>query len=152
MSEPQVVNKWQLIIDAVLAQLKTIKATAGYETNAGSNVFEWRANPVEEGEMPGIMLRDTFPEEVLTVGAHEHKLLIELFVFTCGSTATTQARQVIADIVKVMGSDRTWGGLAEDTIPAPGGGLGTDIANQLFAVAVKPFYVQYTTKPFDPYV
>ena len=152
MGDPKVVNKWQAIVSAVLQKLGTIKTTSGFETNAGSNVFEWRANPLEEGEMPGIMLRDTFPEEVLTVGAHEHLLLIELFVFTCGTDATTQARQVVADIVKVMGDDRSWGGLAEDTTPAPGGGLGTEVANQVFAVAMKPFYVLYVTKPFDPYI
>jgi len=69
-------NKWQLIITAILTKLRTIKTTAGYETNAGNYVFEWRPNPLEEGELPGIILRDTFPEEVITVGAHDHKLLI----------------------------------------------------------------------------
>ena len=145
-------SKWQSIITAILAQLRTIKTTAGYETNAGNNVFEWRATPVEEGEMPGIVLRDTFPEEIITIGAHEHTLLIELFVFTTGATATTQARSVIADITKAMGAvDRTWGGLAEDTQPAPGSGMGTEQANKLSAVALKSFYVAFTTEPYNPY-
>jgi hypothetical protein len=144
-------NKWQQVITAVLTRLRTIKTTAGYETNAGNNVFEWRPNPLAEGELPGIVVRDTFPEEVITVGAHEHTLLIECCVFTGGATAPAQARLVIADIVKAFGTDRTFGGLVEDTQPAPGGGLGTDQANKLAAVAVKPFYLIYTTAPFDPY-
>ncbi|MDD4919060.1 MAG: hypothetical protein PHE72_14785 [candidate division Zixibacteria bacterium] len=143
-------NKWQQIITAVLTRLRTIKTTAGYETNAGNYVFEWRANPLEESEMPGIVVRDTFPEEVISVGEHEHTLLIECFVFTSGATATTQARQVISDIVKAFGTDRYFGGLAEDTQPAPGGGLGTDQANKMLAIAVKPFYVKYLTAPFNP--
>lgn len=145
-------NKWQLIITAILAKLRTISIANGYETEAGSNIFEWRANPLEETEMPGIVLRDTFPEEVITVGAHEHTLLIELFIFTTGADAVAQARKVIADINKAMGSvDRTWGGLAEDTVPAAGGGIGTDQANKFFAVAVKPYNVIYTTEPFNTY-
>lgn len=145
------INKWQQVVTAVLTRLRTIKTTAGYETNAGTYVFEWRANPLGEGELPGIIVRDTFPEEVITVGAHEHKLLVECFVFTGGATATTQARQVIADIVKAFGTDRTFNGLVEDTQPAPGGGMGNDQANKMLAIAVKPFYVIYTTGPFDPY-
>ncbi len=144
-------NKWQRIITAVITQLKTIKTTAGYKTNAGTNVYEWLGRPLAEGEMPGIIVRDTFPEEIITVGAHEHTLLIECFVFTSGATATTQAREVIADIVTAFGADRTWGGLVEDTQPAPGGGLGTDQANKAVAIAVKPFELKYTTEPFDPY-
>jgi len=145
-------NKWQKIITAILSKLRTISVANGYETNVGSNVFEWRDNPLEESEMPGIILRDTFPEEIITVGAHEHTLLIELFIFTKGADAVAQARTIIADINKVMGSvDRTWGGLAEDTVPAPGGGIGTDQANKFFSVAVKPYHVSYTTESFNAY-
>lgn len=145
-------NKWQLIIDAILTKLRTITTTNGYETNVGNNIFEWRANPLEESEMPGIVLRDTFPEEIMTVGAHEHTLLIELFIFTAGADAVAQARKIIADLNKAMGSiDRTWGGLAEDTVPANSGGIGTDQANKFFAVAVKPYNISYTTEPFNAY-
>jgi len=143
-------TKRQQIVEALDNLLKTILTTNGYETNLGRNVFEWRATPLIENEMPGVVWRDTADTVDLTIGQHQHNLTFEILLFAQGQTAPSTIRKMMADVVKAIGSDLTLGGLVEDIKPQSEN-MGTEQAEKFNAVAVISFIVIYTTEPFNPY-
>ncbi len=112
-------NTRQSIIDAIDTQLKTILIANGYDTDLGSNVFEWRQVPLQESELPALIYRDVTSEiEIIVLDRHTHILNLEVEVKTQpGSTSGSLARKMIADVIKAIGVDHTWGALAIKTDP-----------------------------------
>ena len=112
--------KRQQIVDAVATRLGTILTTAGYHTNLGSNVFEWKGTKFEAREMPGIDVRDTVDEidhrSIDTpTNVDTHRLTVMLSLAVDGSTSTDSVREMIADVYKAIGTDPTFGALAIDS-------------------------------------
>ena len=112
-------SRRQELVAAVLARFKGIRIADGYETNLGLNVSEWRTDPMQEGEKDLLNLRDTVSPilEEDTIGAHTHNLTVEVDLLSVNETPATQYRKMIADVIKAIGVDLTWGGLAEHTEP-----------------------------------
>ncbi len=112
-------NTRQSIIDTIDTQLKTILTANGYDTDLGSNVFEWRQVPLQASELPALIYRDAMSEtEIIVLDKHTHKLTLEVEVKTePGAIDGTLARKMIADVVKAIGVDHTWGALAIKTDP-----------------------------------
>jgi hypothetical protein len=103
----------QDIIDAIDTRMKAILITGGYETNIGQNVFDWRAEPLEEDDLPALIYRDLSVEtEVVSFATFVHKMVFSIMVACASSTPMTTIRKIIADIDKAVGVDHTWGGLA----------------------------------------
>lgn len=110
-------SKRQQIIDAIDARLKTIKTVNGYETDAGNNVFEWRATPLQDSELPALLFRDTTsPVDDETYSMHLHTLSVEITLVASGATSADIIRKMLADIQKAIGTDATWSGIAADTL------------------------------------
>lgn len=109
----------QDIIDAIDTRLKTIKTTAGYKTNAGTNVFDWLDRDLADSELDAIIYRDR--NNVMDMADFDSKMntvVVEIVVKTKSTTTTAaQVRKMIEDVYKAIGTDETWGGLALQTIP-----------------------------------
>jgi hypothetical protein len=141
----------QQIITAVDTRLKTITTVNGYNTNLGNNIFEWRDAPLQESELPGAVYRDLQQTTVMAVGYHEHALALEILILLSGTEAATTIRKLIADVIKCVGTDRTWGTLAEDTLPVSDEEIAIEHAGKKIGGISLKFIIQYVTKPFDPY-
>jgi hypothetical protein len=103
----------QDIIDAVDARLKAILVSNGYETDVGSNVFDWHAEPLEEDDLPALIYRDTSVETTVdTIASFSHRMILSIMAAVTSSTPMTTIRKIIADIDKAIGVDHTFGGLA----------------------------------------
>jgi hypothetical protein len=107
----------QQIVAALLTRLQGILTTSGYETNAGQHVFEWPDVELsEEDEMPAVVVRDTDgPVERATNSKDLHTMVVGIECLAKGSTAPAEVRKVMGDVVKAVGVDLWFGGLAHDT-------------------------------------
>jgi len=140
----------QTIMAAFEDRLQTILTANGYQTNLGSNVFEWRGTALEDSELPAVIYRDMADTTALTFGRQEHKLRVDLDIFT-NSTADVM-RKLIADIHTCMASpDTTLGGLAEDISPVSDETIQTEHEDKkYFGISLKVI-IQFVTKIWDPY-
>lgn len=107
----------QQIITALDTRLKTILTSGGYNTNAGKQVFEYREYNFEVDELPALIYRDEDSQNIDSYEYHRHKLFIKIEAVVVGTTAAADIRKLIADVITAIGTDLTWGGLAEDTLP-----------------------------------
>lgn len=113
----------QQIVDALIARLETIlgnKDGGGFVTFAGGNVSLWKVVDVEQTKLPALVVRDTTDlidrEGVATAG--DHTLTVEIDGLCEASkteTADKVARKLMADILKAIGVDESFGGLAYRT-------------------------------------
>ncbi len=107
----------QKIISAIDTRLKSILIAGGYETDIGQNVWDWRAESLEEDNLPALIYRDTGTEtEFGTFTTFTHKMTVNIMVAVSSTTPMTTIRKIIADIDRAIGMDDTWGGLALMTI------------------------------------
>jgi len=141
----------QQLMDAVNTQLKTILTANGYNSQLGRNVFEWREASLEGDELPGIVYRDREEAAAVTIGAHEHRLVLEVVVMLSGEEAPTLVRQMIADVITCIGTDRQWSTLAEDTAPFNDEEIEIEHGGKKYAGISLKFVITYQTLPFDPY-
>jgi len=145
-------SRRQLLVDAVRTRFATILVSGGYETNIGAKLFEWRVTELETADLPALNFRDTrnVTEQKLS-HIHQHALEFEADVLTAGVSETPkQIRKMIADVVKCIGVDRTWGGIAYDTDPKEDV-LGMDQAGLIAGGARIKFVIKYRTRSFNPY-
>lgn len=135
----------QDIIDALDARLQTILTTNGYGTNAGQHVYEHRATPLNETEMPGIVFRDSETVTADTFGEELHTLEIILELHAAGAGAQDTVRSIAADVIAALGTDPTFGGLAEDVEIPREESLVLEAAEQFYAAGTLTVTIQYVT-------
>jgi hypothetical protein len=113
-------SKRQDIIDAVKTRLGTIKVTGGYYSNLGNNIYEWRdtdSSPIPVGNLPAINLKDS-DVDIYTevIGKWNHYMTLGFEIYCTHLTdVATEIRKLIADVLKAIGTDPKWGGLADYT-------------------------------------
>lgn len=105
---------------AVKTRLQTITTANGYYTAIGSKVYEWRLTSFEDSDLPGIDIRDTEDLIIneLTAGnynKHDHILTVQIQVNYSSATTPALARKMIADVLKAISTDLTWGSIAYNT-------------------------------------
>ena len=107
----------QEIVNAIRSRLSEILVANGYDTDLGLNVFEWKVTAFAVSELPGVCFRDTERSVTeLTGGLRENRLTVEFILGAASGTATASTiRQAVADVVRCIDTDPTWGGLAWDT-------------------------------------
>ena len=118
----------QLLLDAVKARLATIRTAAGYYTDIGATVSEWRVTAFDEGELNAVTVRD--PEDLPIAGTIQgmnavmdrHLTVVIGLPFWGGSAeAAAVVRKAVADVYKAIGASdgiypgEQWGGLAMQT-------------------------------------
>ncbi|MCK7513857.1 MAG: hypothetical protein MZV70_64130 [Desulfobacterales bacterium] len=97
-------------------RMQGIGTTGGYGTDAGANVTEWRTRPAAPSELLGIDIRDisvSQSDEPGAIGSFRWDMVLEVEVFAQAHPATI--RSMIADVIKAIGADIFWGGLAVAT-------------------------------------
>lgn len=141
----------QQIMTAVDTRLKAMLFSNGYELDLGKSVHEWRSIPLDEGDLPAVVYRDRNEVLEITVGRHDHRMDLEIEIILSGAAAPTDLRRAIADVVKAVGSDRTWGGLAFDTGYGESESITVVQNERRVAGAILRFVVSYVTDPFDNY-
>lgn len=144
-------SRRQQIITELLSVFSKLTKLYGHKTDLGSNVFEWKTTDFQETDLPGMGLRDT--DEIVEVKGsnHYYTLTIEIEAKVQASTSTSAAREVIADIMTIIGQNCTLGGLAVNVRPVENELLDFEKANKKFGTILMKFEVQYITKAFQPY-
>lgn len=144
-------SRRQRIITELLSIFKKNTKLYGHKTNLGSNVFEWKTADFQESDLPGMDLRDT-GEEVEVKGLnHYYTLTIEIEAKVQASTSTAAAREVIADIMTIIGQNCSLGGLTVNIRPVENELLDFEKTNKKFGTILMKFEIQYITKAFQPY-
>jgi len=121
-------SKRQDIVDAIVTRLQGIGVgnvvTVGgdsytCQTDVGGRVESWRAEPYGENDLPAINVRDMLDplEEEGVVGKTDHALRLEIACLVKGGTSVSEARNALRDMLRVLGSDETFGGLAYRSRP-----------------------------------
>lgn len=134
-----------------MARMKTILISNNYETDIGSNVNEWRSTDLQVSELPAMDIRDTGESVEVRGGNHVCTLTVEIEVKVSGSTAGTVARDIIADIIKAIGTDTTFSSLVQETRPIQNEAIGFGQNDKKIASVLMVFEVRYLTKAFAPY-
>lgn len=143
-------SKRQQLISALDTRLKTVLASGGYETDLGQNVQWYRQEPFAETES-GISCEDTeSAPEWIGAGVQLRRLSVEIRIAMPAGVAMADLRKGIADVVKAVGTDLTFGGLAEDCIL---GEVPSEVeeASARAGGAIVNLVVEYTTEPWNPY-
>ena len=114
-------STWQSIISAVKTRMEGITVVGGYETNLGSNVILNPTKSIEPDEVPALLITDKAPEkfaEELSGGNNVWKfdLPIKLeAIVSNGTNTASDLRKCASDILKAIGVDERWSGLAIET-------------------------------------
>ena len=146
----------QRIVDAVDTRLKTILVANGYESNLGRSVFAWhdRELAVEVIDLPCIIWRDTDCDDsnatVGTLGYHLHALRMECEILDNRDAIPVMLRKEVADVIKAIGTDTTWGGLANRTNPISHT-LEVNQTEKLEGRATITFQIEFYTSKLNPY-
>lgn len=142
------------IITAIDTRLKTIFVAGGYELNLGSNIYWWIMRPLDpDSDLPAICLKDRDAITWSGIGEHLHELEIsvEIYMKPAYTAAAATMRKAIADMIKCIGVDVTWGGLAQDTLLPPEETLAIEQQEYCFVAVGFRFVVQFLTNAWDPY-
>jgi hypothetical protein len=112
----------KLIMAAVDARLKTILVTGGYMTNSGQNVYEWLSTDLAVSALPAIAYKDPTDSggEIVVIAGpvnslREFSLNVDFTLIASGADVRGQILNMIDDLVRAIGVDPTWGGLAIST-------------------------------------
>ncbi len=124
-----------------------VTTEGNYETNLGESVYEWQEAPLAEDAGPACSYKDTVTVRNYSSGLWEHTMALELFLY--GNTPA-QVRQMIADVLKAIGTKPTWDGLAKWT-RLVGEDTGADQKNRKVFISHLTFNVQYTTVYWSAY-
>jgi len=109
----------QQIITALDTRLKTILVVNDYKTNAGQHVFDWEDRDLDDSELEAIIYRDPGNGRTqATVVEFDNKMVVEIEVKAkAGVETAKRIRKMIEDVFRAIGTDETWGGLADCTTP-----------------------------------
>lgn len=149
-------GKRQQIVDAVKARFALITTANGYQTDIGLKQTEWNPGPrgadPEAEELPSHDIRDEdeTPEiKDKNSGTYSRSLEIVALGYvreTADGAALT--RKALEDMIKAVGVDPTWGGLARRTLPDTDG-IAVDSLGQRVGVAHLKFKVEYSRRPWE---
>jgi hypothetical protein len=140
----------QSIIESVIARLQTITTVNGYETNLGSNVFDWKVIDVEQSALPCVIVKDTTETITTRGGNHNCVLSIELEAKSFGSDKEV-VRNIIADMIKAIGVDPNFDAKVYGTTPVENETLDFEHHDKLYSTISMNFEVKYSTLAFQPY-
>lgn len=109
-------NKRTDILNAMVTRFQGI-SSGSYNTDLGDNVFLWRTVPLEETELPALIIRDPRDNIVdLTQQSSNmpalHQMSVELEIVVSDSKASIATlRKCLEDVEAAIKVDETFGGL-----------------------------------------
>lgn len=86
----------------------------GYATEIGLNTFYWHDLPLEYGQA-GLVYRDVEEEHAQIGCAHDNTLHVEVEGLLFTNDPGVGGNKILADIIRAIGVDPTWGGEAYDS-------------------------------------
>lgn len=145
-------SKRQQIVLAVKTRFQGILIASGYETNIGQKVYEWRDAAIQSADLPALNLIDVAEDSIQgSSNVQEHSLEMWVECHTQdGTTNGATVRKVIADVVKAIGVDRTWGSLAFNTLPMRNE-IGFEHKDKFNGGVTIKFKILYRTQNFNPF-
>lgn len=149
-------GKRQRIIDAVKARFAGITTAAGYQTDIGLKQTEWNPGPKgadpEADELPGHDIRDEVETAAVkdkNSGTYDRELeVVVIAELKEDGAGASLARMALEDMVKAVGVDPTWGGLARRTVPVEED-INVDELGQQIGAARLRFKVEYGRRPWE---
>ncbi len=141
----------QQIMSALKTRMQTITTGNGYVTNIGSNVFEWRTTDFQVSELPAMDIRDTGEEVEVRGGNHIYTLTVEIESKVSGATSGADMRDIMADIIKAIGTDTGFSNLVQDTKPVQNESTGLGQNDKKIGSILMTFEMRYLTKAFTPF-
>lgn len=108
----------QQIIDAIQTRFEGITVVNGYNSDMGLHISQWKATPLNADDFPALEYRDIACNRVdgAPIGFFRWALNMEIEIVTAsGATTITDVREMLADVYKAIGTDETWGALAQWT-------------------------------------
>jgi hypothetical protein len=145
-------SKRQQIVDAVKARMLLIRTAGGYATDIGADQTEWNVTGKAPNELPSHEVRDEIEEAVVdkpNSGLYERRLeLTVIAALVEDGAGATKARLALADIIKAVGTDTTWGGLAKFTLPLQEQ-ISVAEEGQRISTVIVTFVVVYFRKPWE---
>lgn len=106
--------KRQNIMVAVGDRMAQIAIANNYLTEIGLNTFYWRDLPLEYGQA-GLVYRDVEEEHQRIGRTHDNVLHVEVEGLIFTDNPGVGGNRMLSDIIRAIGIDPTWGGLAYDT-------------------------------------
>lgn len=103
----------QQIMDKIESRLGTILVSNGYQTDIGNNVFPWLLTT--PAILPAVVFRDPTRNVSAHMEAHLSTVSVDVEVFGAAGFTDDDIRAMIQDVIKAVGTDTTWDGLALDT-------------------------------------
>lgn len=134
----------QQIVDAIKTRLQQILLGNGYQTDVGKHVFRHEPMMIDDDDLPALIYRATTGDSRAVTGYHMHTLELEIVAVMDGRASDDTVREIMADVLKAIGTDPTWGGLAINTTPR-GNDIQTDPANGKITASVQRFAIAYRT-------
>jgi hypothetical protein len=142
----------QRIITSLDARLKTILVANGYQTDVGANIFDWRAEALEESDLPALIYRDTLCNtEISNISSYTHRMTVEIIAVVANDTPMAIIRNIIADIDKAIGVDDRWGNLAVLT-ERTGDESGVEIDDRKYAGCRLTVVITFRTLGWNDFV
>lgn len=145
--------KRKSIIDAVKTRMKTITTAAGYRTGIGANVGIYRTDMPREITAGNTFYMDISDvregrEESAALTVHNVwalRLLVEVAVFAWkGNDTADFIREAMSDILKAIGTDYTFGGLATHcTIDSDLNEMNVEQNDSRVGWGIVRFYIHY---------
>lgn len=142
----------QTLVDNIKTQLQTITTGNGYETNLGSNIFEWRETPIQQSELPGIIFRHINNQRSITFAKDVCVLRLEIEIYTQGLPAIMQ--KAIADVIKCIGVEGSKVNpftVAEVIKFAGDEEIDASHTEHRFAGVKMTFEIEYIIDPWNPF-
>jgi hypothetical protein len=153
--------KRQQIITALHDRLRLIRlgatftidgATYTCQSDVGARVFEWRTTDLQTGEIDMLCFWDPIldpDEDSASIGHLNHTL--QVFIeYVAEKRRPEQARKVMADVRAAVGSDATFGGLADATsIGRLGNDLKAVLADRSLAGMLCVLEIRYSTPQWE---
>ncbi len=140
----------QQIVDAVKARFVAITTGNGYDANV-QKLAEWQLTPFEAADLTAITISDPTEETLISdknSGSYTRQLTIVAdAVLTEADATAARARTLLADLVKAVGVDPTWSGLARYSLPVRAE-VKVDEAGQRIGGVRLEFIVEYSRKPW----
>jgi hypothetical protein len=146
-------SKRQQILSAIKTRFAAITTANGYQTNIGPSQTEHHPTTKDVAELPSHDIRDETEEtdgSKRNAGTYERRLKVTVIAELVETDSTAaKARKALEDMIRAVGVDSKWGGLARYTIPLDDE-VTVDEDGQLIGAARLTFEVIYDRKPWEP--
>jgi hypothetical protein len=141
----------QDIVDAVKARFALISRANGYLTDIGLKQTEWHLHPKDLEDTPGHDVRDGRELTIITdknAGVYERQLEVMIIAEVPEAAGgATETRKALADMIKAVGVDPKWGGLARRTLPVDQDVTVDDAGNRIGAARLT-MRIEYSRAPW----